>query len=271
MLGNDLTAIDGTEAGAWIASSLGGKPGAVSEHVPPVFDAYARVFHRAGDSEGKNVTWGEVAKRLGRTAHPEMQWHQLVGSSDPDNFARSKWTGSDPRIGEMEIEELDRLCRVLPGHIADSESCFFGLCVINGWVEDALSSDERSKPQLKLPLGRDHVVFSGPLSAVDQIGAADANRLGLLEFGADSTKAKPEPSPTGRLWRKAPHLIWPTDRSWLVVSEVDFDSTLVGGTTQLVEALVADPSLEVYEVEPNTSLTAFSDKINTVPEVGGRH
>jgi hypothetical protein len=35
-----------------------------------------------------------------------------------------------------------------PEHIADSESCFFGLCVIHGWVEDAVSSEERRKPQL---------------------------------------------------------------------------------------------------------------------------
>ena len=264
MLGNDLTAIDGTEAGAWIESRLAGEFGAVSQHVPPVFDAYARIFHRVGDSKGKNVTWNDVAKCLGRTAHPEMQWHQLVGSSDPDNFAGSKWTGSGPRMGELEIEELDRLCRVLFEHTADSESCFFGLCVIHGWVEDALSSKERRKPQLRLPLGRDHVIFSGPLSAVDQIGDANVNRPGLLEFGVDSTQATRQSSSTDHFWRKAPHLIWPMDRSWLVVSEVDFDSTLVGGTARLVKALVADPGLETYEVEPNTSLTAFSDQINTV-------
>jgi hypothetical protein len=67
-------------------------------------------------------------------------------------------------------------------------------------------------------------------------------------------------------WREAPNLIWPADRSWLVVSEVDFDSTLVGGPRELIEALVAAPDLEVYEVEPDTSLAAFSDKCNPVPE-----
>jgi hypothetical protein len=51
-----------------------------------------------------------------------------------------------------------------------------------------------------------------------------------------------------------------------VVSEVNFDSTLVGGARELVDALVAYPDLEVYEVEPDTSLAAFSDKLNPVPE-----
>jgi hypothetical protein len=62
---------------------------------------------------------------------------------------------------------------------------------------------------------------------------------------------------------------WPgSSRScpWLVVSEVDFDSTLVGGPQQLIDALVAATDLEVYEVDPDTSLAAFSDKLNPVPE-----
>jgi hypothetical protein len=39
--------------------------------------------------------------------HREMQWHQLVGSSDSDNFTGSKWSDGSPQLGEMEIEELD--------------------------------------------------------------------------------------------------------------------------------------------------------------------
>jgi len=245
MLGNDLTVIDGAEAGAWIEAGLGGEFGAVSLQVPKIFDAYARVFHRATDGDGNHVTWGEVAKRLGRTAHREMQWHQLVGSSDSDNFTGSKWSGGRPELGEMEVEELDRLCRVLAAHTADPERCLFGLCTIQNWKLDALPAEAERYPQLGLPWGRDHVVLSGPLSAVDQIGYADQSNV---------------------IWGEVPNLIWPSDRSWLVVSEVDFDSTLVGGSSELVEALIADSDLEVYAVEPDTSLAAFSDEINWVPE-----
>jgi hypothetical protein len=63
-----------------------------------------------------------------------------------------------------------------------------------------------------------------------------------------------------------PSLIWPADRSWFVASEVDFDSTLVGGNRGLVEALIAAPGFEVYEVTPDTKLTAFSDKLNPLPQ-----
>lgn len=232
--------VDGAAAGAWIEPGLGGEFGAVSLQVPKVFEAYARVFHRALDNAGNYVTWGEVAERLGRVAHREMQWHQLVGSSDSFGFTGSKWSGGDPSLGELEIEELDRLCHVLARRSADPDDCFFGFCTIHSWVAQAVSPEQWRQPKLKLPWGRDHVVARGPLLAIDQIRTGDA-------------------------WRVAPNLIWPADRSWLVVSEVDFDSTLVGGSRALVDALVGDAELEVYEVEPDTSLAAFSDKLNWVP------
>jgi len=271
MLGDDLEVVDGAAAGAWIEPGLGGEFGAVSRQVPKGFDAFARIFHRVQDAEGAFVTWAEAARRLGRTAHRGMQWHQIVGSSDSDSFTGSDWPGGRPELGEMEIEELDRLCKVLAGLTADPEECFFGLCVINhGWILDTLSADQARRPQLELPWGRDHLVIKGPLQAIDQIGAVDPP--GVVRFVAvEPGEAEPlSPDAEDPWWREAPSLIWPADRSWFVVNEVDFDSTLVGGSRELVDALIAAPDLEVYEVEPDTSLAAFSDKLNPVlePEQG---
>jgi hypothetical protein len=50
------------------------------------------------------------------------------------------------------------------------------------------------------------------------------------------------------------NLFWPADRSWCVATEVDFDSTLVGGDTALIAAILAAPELEVWEVEPSDDL-----------------
>ncbi|HVQ60344.1 MAG TPA: type II toxin-antitoxin system HicA family toxin [Solirubrobacterales bacterium] len=242
MLGNDLKAVDGASEGAWIEPALGGGDGAVTEQVPKLFEAYARVFHPPSDDQGNAVTWAEVARRLGRTAHPEMQWHQIVGTADTFGIEGSSWSGNIPRLGEMGIEELDRLCEVLGEQTADSEHCYFGLCEINHHpLVRAIEGEQGKQSRLGLPLGRDHLVLAGPLIAV-------------VQFGADP------------LWREAPSLIWPADRSWFVASEVDFDSTLVGGSRALVDALVAAPGLEVHEVQPETKLTAFSDKLNPVGE-----
>lgn len=241
MLADDLKAVDGAAVGAWIEPALGGEQGAVTEQGPRVFDAYARVFHPASDERGNEVTWAEVARRHGRTAHPEMQWHQIVGTSDTFGIAGSKWRGDIPNLGGMEVGDLDRLCAVLGAHTADPERCYFGLCEINHHpLVDAIEAEQGRQSRLKLPLGRDHLVLTGPLGAVVQIGDTDP-----------------------------PGLIWAVDRSWFVASEVDFDSTLVAGGRALVEALASVPDLEILEVTPDTKLTAFSDKINLVPEPDG--
>jgi len=268
MLGDDLKAVDGFEVGAWIEPALDGGIGAVTNQVPKLFEAYARIFHPARDAEGKHVTWAEVARRLGKVEHPEMQWHQIVGTSDTFGIKGSSWSGNTPNLGEMEIGDLDRLCVVLGEHTADPAHCYFGLCEINLHpLVNAIETKQGKQSRLELPLGRDHLVLCGPLSAVVQIGDSESSAVGwsasprVIESGE-----RAEHDFSDSFWRDAPNLIWPSDRSWFVVSEVDFDSTLVGGSRDLVEALIASPGLEVHEVTPDTKLTAFSDKLNPVPE-----
>jgi hypothetical protein len=72
-----------------------------------------------------------------------------------------------------------------------------------------------------------------------------------------------EPVPSA--WGTAPNLIWPKDRAWFVASEYDFDSTLVGGSRELIVAILDSPDLEAWEVDPEVSLQADADKINPVP------
>lgn len=242
MLGEDLEVTDGAAAGAWIKPRLGGEFGAVTLQVPKGYEAYARVFHPASDSDGNPVSWAEVAETLGTTAHREMQWHALVGSSDTYGFTGSKWVGSDPSLGDMDLPVLDALCEVLAAHSVNSEDCFFGLCEIWSWVNDLLPEGGRKQPRLELPLGRNHVVLRGPLMAVNQIGNPRT------------------------FARHAPQLIWPADCTWLLATEVDFDSTLVGGDATLIKAIVESSELEAWQVEPTDSLAADADKVNLVDE-----
>ena len=261
MLGQDLRVTDGASAGGWIEPRLGGEFGAVTLQVPKGYEAYARVFHPASDPEGNPVSWAEVANALGSTAHREMQWHALVGSSDTSDFAGSKWTGGNPSLGEMDPAVLDALCEILSAQTADA-NCFFGLCTIQGW-EDSFTADQLRQPLLKLPYGRDYIVLTGPLSSVDQI-AHEVSRSEPVVVAQTGERPLPELNPSDLFWRRSPNLIWPTDRAWLVASEVDFDSTLVGGSAELVEAIVESPELEACPVDPADSLAADADKINPV-------
>jgi hypothetical protein len=272
-MGDDLTVIDGTAAGAWMMPRLAGEIGSVTGQVPTGFEAYARIFHPAWDSEWNPVRWTEVATICGTRAHREMQWHAILGFADPDELHGSsdpgtdpsvKWLGSDPSLGAMDIPTLDALCEILADQTSDPKHCFFGLCTIQSWEEQFSAADLRQH-YLKLPLGRDHIVLAGPLSAVDQIVRDWGKQSGKAVFVfTDKEGEAPPPKIDAGQWREreAPNLIWPDDQTWIVVSEVDFDSTLVGGSNELVEAIVGSPALEAWQVEPIDSLTADADQIN---------
>lgn len=250
----DLKVTNGAAAGAWIKPGLGGEFGAVSLQVPTVYEAYARIFHPAYDPGSKPVRWAEVAEAMGTAVHCEMQWEALT--------AGSEWEGLVPGIGGMDFFDLDALCEILAVHTAEPGRCYFGLCTIQGWLGSFPAA--QLKPLLRLPMDRDHIVLAGPLASVGQI-ARDWSRsssVGTIWFARKGDTLSPKPPKDLRTRRDVPNLIWPADRSWFVVSEVDFDSTLVGGTVDLVAAIVESPALEAWQVEPTTSLAIDADKIN---------
>lgn len=275
MQSDNLAVIDGAEAGAWIKPRLRGDFGAVTLQVPEGFEAYARVFHPAFDRERHPASWAEVAALCGTTPHREMQWHSILGLGNADELRGSyypndgsgvKWMGSDPPIGTMSIETLDALCEVLSNYSADVTRCFFGLCTIHGWL-DFLSA-EKLPSLLELPYDRNHIVLTGPLSAVDQIvdnWFTDAS-IQIGSAGEHNQDLPAPQDPSQFLQREAPNLIWPADESWFVVTDVDFDSTLVGGNAALIDAIVKSPNLEALHVRPTDSLADNADKVNAINE-----
>jgi hypothetical protein len=61
---------------------------------------------------------------------------------------------------------------------------------------------------------------------------------------------------------QSPSLLWPTDHSWCIGTEIDFDSTLVGGSADVIAAVRAAPGLDAWPVEPDDDLTAIGDRLN---------
>ena len=64
--------------------------------------------------------------------------------------------------------------------------------------------------------------------------------------------------------RQSPNLFWPADHAWCAATELDFDSTLLGGTTELIETILATPTLDAWPVQPDDSLAFDADRINQV-------
>jgi hypothetical protein len=152
---------------------------------------------------------------------------------------------------------LGPLCALLAGHTATPERCFF--CLWDGWawigrasytllrsdepVQPRFSAEELSRPRVRHPQ-RDYLLLEGPLTAA-------------IELGDDPGTSMFDP--------QSPNLFWPEDRAWCVASEIDFDSTLVGGTTELVDAILNDRTFDAWPVQPEDSLAADADRINHVP------
>ena len=196
-----------------------------------------------------------------------MQWDSIARSANPAEGAGSSWEGTDPSQGNLDCFALAALCDRLTDEHSRENGCYFclwegyGELETYGWLEQPwvpgskvargkqhrFTLDELSRPRLRLP-DRGYLVLRGPLRCALQIGS----------FGAES------------FWSQSPNLFWPVAQTWCVASEIDFDSTLVGGSNALIAAILGAPDIEAWPVEPDDSLAHDADKVNQ-PETGRHH
>ncbi len=257
-----LRVVDDVSPANWIAPRLSGRFGAVGLTVPRGYSAYARICHPTTNKAGEPVSWSEVAQATGRRPHALMQWHAIVGSPDCLNVTHSLWDGANPRRGVLAPSALSVLCDRLAQDQPEL-GCYFclwegyGGLETYGWLERDIASDskitvqdrhiftsdELSRSRLHLP-DRDYVVLAGPLRSALRIGS----------FGADS------------FWPQSPNLFWPADRTWCVATEIDFDSTLVGGPKRLVDAILHTSELDAWPITVDDSLAYDADELNHVAQ-----
>ena len=83
-------------------------------------------------------------------------------------------------------------------------------------LPDGIMKSER----FKLP-NRDYLLMRGPLSEAAKIG------------WTFSESFQPQP----------PNLLWPSDRSWILANEIDFNVTLIGGSESLISAILNSSAL----------------------------
>jgi hypothetical protein len=224
-------------AGAWVAEAV--RP--FSEHVvgglvPPVFAAYARVFHPAARYHGLHdvdVSWTEVAAANRTVAHPAMEWGSITGAMEFFTEADQSplWDGA-PAMGHLPESVAGRLADVLARHTTTPGDCWFG--VWSGF--GSIVSDQST---LSLP-GREHWLLRGP------VGLAAANLA--LEPAEQSAN----------LW-------WPADRAWFVATDIDLVTTYVGGSRACIDDVLGAEDIEVAEVSPTQRVTWDADTVNPPP------
>jgi hypothetical protein len=247
-----LTASDEVEAADWIRDRLHPFAQDVGSVVPPGFDAYARIFHpawRRSDGDQTEVRWSEVAASSGRTMHAEMQFHSIAAPLPGYQTGPVPWD-SEPRLGVLPRHQTNALIGLLAKHTSTPDRCWFclwegygyltgGRAVAYLWAGEPGATrpppppppPKLKKSRVRIP-ARDYLLFTG---AVAQ----------------------------GEGWDDGPNLWWPDDRSWCVASEIDLPYTYVGGSTKLIEDILADPPLEALAATTAQGITAFSDKVNS--------
>ena len=229
-----LTQTDDPTAAAWIAPRLGAFASGVRGVIPGGFEAYARILHPA-DSADEPARWSTVAAATGKVAHALMQFHTLVGVGpneyDVDSAA---WTGSVPDQGDLEPESLAALLDVLARYTATSQRCWFAVWEGYGWVS-------RGDALVELPQ-RKYLLFGGPLDAALEIGDWPTAEWFLPH---------------------SPNLFWPDDVSWCVATEIDLFCTYVGGSRDLIDELLANERLEVWEAHLDDPIAYHTDLLNS--------
>ncbi|NAZ86331.1 hypothetical protein [Kineococcus indalonis] len=251
------------------SASAASAPAAEGPVAPTGTAPHGLVPQRAG------LTWAQVCQRTGRTPHALMQWRSIGAPALASAGSELQlpvtdeglWEEVSVQEGTLEPAALSALLEVLAPFTGEQECCH-ALWEGYGWLTGSsafivfASADSEggppplppkraemprelqqalAAPRLTLP-GRYYLLFAGPLRAALDMGDQVTDDW----FDAQS-----------------PNLLWPLDRSWCLASEIDFDSTLIGGSAELIKAVLAAPGLEAWQVTEDDDLGLFADTLNT--------
>lgn len=244
------------------------------------------------------VTWAETASAFGTTLHPLAQWQRIVRTPpDADWNLRLSPDGREftgPLEGEIAAETLTIIAAHLVAHTTTPDAGYAALWEGRGglvgylghspsrvfltfsdepnhqamldrsihdplnnafrkptWQDGILSREISEGPRFRLP-DRDHVLFRGAISDF-------ARPDWVLDVPwRDGPGEEHGFAPAAQ----SPSILWPEDRAWTLVSEIDYDSTIVGGSAELIAEICADQRLEAFPIPENADLTWDADEVN---------
>lgn len=212
----------------WITDAVHPFEYDVASCVPPVFEAYARVFHPAYRTD-LAVAWKAVAQANNRISHPAMEWGSLVGSwhlkSQPGLWDRP------PDIGELPVPTTDALRRILRQFLQGAGVAY---ALWNGYAGMAIANASL----INLP--------NRPMYVID--GSID-----------DATEPFGIPGRTANLW-------WAGERQWCVATDIDLMTTYVGGSAPCIQSILRSAALEALPVSSDQGITWETDTINPLPD-----
>lgn len=281
--------------GTWLLDRVGSW-GRVGGAAGTGFEAYARILHPASavrfdlsvtDEHGMppvleetRWSWAEVAARQGLAMHALVQWNRLTDPDGNTEYADG-WQLGQTQEGYFDLDLLSVLTQHLAGATTAPDDLVAALW--DGWGELSEGGavryvEEGSGPGGWLARGRARLKARAAhrelLAPAVRRAAAHGPKLAWPEremlLFATSVDELADPTWPERAGigvvpgaqGLSPQLIWPADRSWVVASEIDWDSTIVAGSRALVEDVLADKRFEAFEVGEDADLTYEGDTIN---------
>ena len=210
---------------AWIGPRLHPFAQDIGSVIPQGFAAYARLFHPVEVDDSRRERWSDVAARNRRIVHSEMQFHMIAAPRGE--------TPPRPSTGTLQAEQRRILVEHLRRETTTPDACWFAMWEGFGGLDDG-----GIRERVELP-NRKYLLYGGTIDRA-------------LESPMD-------PLP----FDQSPNLWWPEDRGWFVATEIDFDSTFVGGDDRLIAALVTDKRLEALPIALSAKADEAADRINS--------
>jgi hypothetical protein len=229
-----LVAAESSSPADWLVESLTTFGKSVLSLVPARFETYVRVFHR-GRHEGRALRWAEIAAEHGRIAHAGMQLGAIAGDLRYEQLVDDEVWDHAPGAAALPYGDAEIVAGVLDCHTTTRERCWFALWT--GWHQ-SVPDWILAAPTFELP-NRGYYLLAGAVTAA----------TASLEMS----------------WPQTANLWWPDDHAWCVATEIDLKSTYVGSSQACAEELLAQPGLEVYEIDPATGVDWLSDEVNPKP------
>lgn len=226
-------------AADWIVARLHPFGRDVGSLVPDGYPAYIRILHPAWRAVGRDpvkVRWAQLADAARVRLTAASQFEDVRGHVDGV---------VPPHRGTLEPDELAVLIEHLDRHTGRAGSCWFAIWDGYGWIQGNTAVAELR------PSG-DPTVNPGPL-AVPAARVKVPGRSLILYRGPIADAAAPSLD-----FGQGPNLWWPADRRWCVCSEIDLESTYLGGSQALIDDLSGDNRIETLGVTLTDPINAGS-------------
>lgn len=277
------------ERGEWIRSRLSGPLGSVGSTIPSGFDAYARILHpstvtryhpkgRGNPQEDYTQelwSWAQIAGHTQATIHPQVQWIRAAGHQYDSLPLPGNRNADPPPLGHLAPTIMANVMSIAGKHTSAADGITAalwegwgissGITWFTAFAPEGGADDEgetlvqSQRPRVDPALSQ--LLKNGPFLELP------GRRYALLSTTVVELTDPVWPFQAGMGWAKGisgpmPQLIWPADHAWATASEIDFDSTLVGGSDDFINELMGHPAIETVRVEETTDLTWDADNIN---------